>query len=45
MGKDATAAERKGRTTERGERQKEIKTRNRRAEELLRELIVPDTVE
>jgi ATP-dependent exoDNAse (exonuclease V) alpha subunit len=38
MGKDATAAERKGRTTERGERQKEIKTRNRRAEELLREL-------
>lgn len=38
MGKDATAAERKGRTTERGERQKQIQTRNRRAEELLREL-------
>lgn len=38
LGKDATAAARKGHTTERGERQQAITTRNRRAEELLREL-------
>lgn len=38
MGKDATAALRRGTTTERGERQAAIKTRNRTAEELLREL-------
>jgi hypothetical protein len=38
MGKAASAAERKGRTTERGERQREIKSRNLRSEELLREL-------
>jgi ATP-dependent exoDNAse (exonuclease V) alpha subunit len=38
MGKAASAAERKGHTTERGERQKKIAIRNRRVEELLREL-------
>lgn len=38
MGKEATAAERRGKTTERGERQRAIKTRNRKAEELLKEI-------
>jgi ATP-dependent exoDNAse (exonuclease V) alpha subunit len=38
MGKDATAAERHGRTTERGERQDAITARNRTVQELSREL-------